>query len=91
MDQFLLGKVDDNDSDNQDFVRNYSICLLQSFFILHDIKVQFMKVSFIKGMGASKTDKAIDTASRAVGGTKKIVETRSKEEQGHHHTIMHHL
>ena len=31
VDQFLLGKVTDNDSDNQDFVRNYSICLLQYF------------------------------------------------------------
>ena len=152
VDQFLLGKVTDNDSDNQDFVRNYSICLLQYFFILHDIKdavhegngerlatlhkqllLHFKSVpgfnsyaiemlinivqnmmflspaqshqciwastanwkggakrnieidllqenrnkdikNLIKGMGANKTDKAIDTASRAVGGTKKIVE-----------------
>ena len=152
MDQFLLGKVTDNDSDNQDFVRNYSICLLQYFFILLDTKdavhegngerletlhrqlpLHFKSVpgfnsyaiemlvnivqnmmflspaqshqciwastanwkggakrnieidllqenrnkdikNLIKGMGANKTDKAIDTASRAVGGTKKIVE-----------------
>ena len=152
IDEFLLGKVTDNDSDNNDFVRNYSICLLQYFFILHDIKdavhegngerlatlhkqllLHFKSVpgfntyaiemlinivqnklflspaqshqciwastanwkggakrnievdllqenrnkdlkNLIKGMGANKTDKAIDTMSRAVGGTKKIVE-----------------
>ena len=38
IDEFLLGKVADNDSDDNDFVRNYSICLVQYFFILHDIK-----------------------------------------------------
>ena len=156
IDEFLLGKVTDNDSDNNDFVRNYSICLVQYFFILHDIKdavhegngerlatlhkqllLHFKSVpgfntyaiemlinivqnklflspaqshqciwastanwkggakrnieidllqenrnkdlkNLIKGMGANKTDKAIDTMSRAVG-------------ESHHRTVMRHL
>ena len=148
--QFLLDLQADGDAD--DFVRNYSLCLLQYYFILCDIKdavhegngdrlvtlhkqllLHFKSVpgfntyaiemlinvvqntsflspaqahqciwastanwkggagknveidllqenrnrdlkKMIKGMGANKTDKAIEMASRAVAGSKQIVE-----------------
>ncbi|CAB4015265.1 Hypothetical predicted protein [Paramuricea clavata] len=150
--QFLLANMTGGDSDENDFVNNYSICLLQYFFVLHDMKdavhegngerlatlhkqllLHFKSVQgfnsyaiemlinvvqnmvflspaqshqciwastanwkggaqrnveidllqenrnrdlkkLIKGMGANKTDKAIDNASRAVGGARKIAE-----------------
>lgn len=36
--QFLLPNMTGSDSDENDFVNNYSICLLQYFFVLHDMK-----------------------------------------------------
>ena len=45
VDQFLINSPNDNDDDdeessptNNDFVRNYSLCLLKYFFIFLDFK-----------------------------------------------------
>ena len=45
-------------------------------------------------MGANKTDKAIDTQVEPLVEQRrlwKILITWFTEEQGHHHTVMHHL